>query len=285
MFCSDLPPRLYPTVGLQTPGEIIDANFGQEPFKFDIEGEMRELRRKTQGLVEELSWPRKQGEEQAVLHHMVLSYLVHHGYSQTAEGFARCVGQEISEELSSMRNRQHIQKLVLAGKIGEAISTVDQLYPSLLALNQDLHFRLKVRQFIEMVSGADSLDTDNDTSTSSANSSSIMDTEDTDNSPAAVNGSSSNNTSNGNIEADADNNTTDTMEVEAETVANRDNSIMLNPAKFECLIRLGRVILEMVFKSHCSRFGRRLHVFHEKLEQEKGRNTSNTQMLQVTISS
>ena len=233
-----MPPRLYPTVGLQTPGEIIDANFGQEPFKFDIEGEMRELRRKTQSLVEELTWPRKQGEEQAVLHHMVLSYLVHHGYSQTAEGFARCVGQEISEELASMRNRQHIQKLVLAGKIGEAISSVDQLYPSLLPLNQDLHFTLKVRQFIEMVSGADSLHTDNDTSTSSANSSSIMETEETDNSPA-VNGTSSNNTSNGNIEADADNNTTESeMEVEAATAANRDNSILSNPAKFECLIRL-----------------------------------------------
>ena len=40
--------------------------------------------------------------------------------------------------------RQHIQKLVLAGKLGEAIGTVDQLYPGLLALNQDLHFRLKV---------------------------------------------------------------------------------------------------------------------------------------------
>ena len=33
---------------------------------------------------------------------------------------------------------------MLAGKLGEAISTVDQLYPGLLALNQDLHFRLKV---------------------------------------------------------------------------------------------------------------------------------------------
>ena len=55
ILCPDLPSRLYPTVGLQTPGEIIDANFGQEPFKFDIEGEMRELRRKTQGLVEELN--------------------------------------------------------------------------------------------------------------------------------------------------------------------------------------------------------------------------------------
>ena len=62
--CLDLPPGLYPTVGLQTPGEIIDANFGQEPFKFDIEGEMRELRRRTQCGIEELSWPRKQGDEQ-----------------------------------------------------------------------------------------------------------------------------------------------------------------------------------------------------------------------------
>ena len=107
---------------------------------------MRELRRKTQSTIEELSWPRKQGEEQSVLYNMVLTYLVHHGYSQTAESFARNVGQEISEELASMRNRQHIQKLVMAGKIGEAILSVDQLYPGLLALNRDLHFKLKVGQ-------------------------------------------------------------------------------------------------------------------------------------------
>ena len=105
---------------------------------------MRELRRKTQSVIEELSWPRKQGEEQAVLHNMVATYLVHHGYSQTAESFARSAGQEISEELASMRNRQHIQRLVLAGRLGEAIATVEQLYPGLLALNQDLHFKLKV---------------------------------------------------------------------------------------------------------------------------------------------
>jgi len=28
---------LYPTVGLQTPGEIVEANFGQTPFIYDIE--------------------------------------------------------------------------------------------------------------------------------------------------------------------------------------------------------------------------------------------------------
>ena len=31
---------------------------------------------------------------------------------QTAETFARSTGQEIAEELASMRNRQHIQRLV-----------------------------------------------------------------------------------------------------------------------------------------------------------------------------
>ena len=40
--CSALQRNLYPTVGLQTPGEVIDANFGQQPFVFDIE-EMRKV--------------------------------------------------------------------------------------------------------------------------------------------------------------------------------------------------------------------------------------------------
>ena len=29
--------KLHPTVGLQTPREIVDVNFGQQPFVFDIE--------------------------------------------------------------------------------------------------------------------------------------------------------------------------------------------------------------------------------------------------------
>ena len=65
-------------------------------------------------------------------------------YVQTAEAFARTTGDEICEELTSMRNRQEIQKLVLEGKIGEAINTTNNLYPGLLTNNQDLLFRLKV---------------------------------------------------------------------------------------------------------------------------------------------
>ena len=28
--------QLYPTVGLQTPGEIVEGNFGEDPFVFDF---------------------------------------------------------------------------------------------------------------------------------------------------------------------------------------------------------------------------------------------------------
>jgi len=272
----DLPPGLYPTVGLQTPGEVIDANFGQEPFRFDIEGEMRELRRKTQSVIEELSWPRKQGEEQAVLHNMVATYLVHHGYSQTAESFARSAGQEISEELASMRNRQHIQRLVLAGRLGEAIATVDLLYPGLLALNQDLHFKLKVRHFIEMVSGADNLESEREGGGKSWDGGSPDNMEDEtevlDNSNSLQEHNSSNgtsgNTSNGNLEHGEENDN-DNMEVDSGAVGRpTDTSILNNPARFECLIKCGQ----------------NLHIFATQLEQERGRSETNSSLLKEAFS-
>ena len=49
-----------------------------------------------------------------------------------------------------------ILKLVLAGRMGEAIETTSKLYPGLLERNQNLLFLLKCRQFVEMVNGSDS---------------------------------------------------------------------------------------------------------------------------------
>ena len=49
-----------------------------------------------------------------------------------------------------------LQKLVLAGRISEAIDATQSLYPGLLDRNLDLLFKLKCRQFIEMVTGCDS---------------------------------------------------------------------------------------------------------------------------------
>uniref|UniRef100_A0A4W3K3J7 RAN binding protein 10 n=1 Tax=Callorhinchus milii TaxID=7868 RepID=A0A4W3K3J7_CALMI len=153
---TDLPPNLYPTVGLQTPGEIVDANFGQQPFVFDIEDYMREWRAKIHGTIERFPIGDRLGEWQTMLQNMVSSYLVHHGYCATATAFARATGQSIQEEQSSIKNRQRIQKLVLAGRVGEAIEATQQLYPGLLERNPNLLFMLKCRQFVEMVNGTDS---------------------------------------------------------------------------------------------------------------------------------
>uniref|UniRef100_A0A8C5HAQ8 Ran-binding protein 10 n=1 Tax=Gouania willdenowi TaxID=441366 RepID=A0A8C5HAQ8_GOUWI len=153
---TDLPPNLYPTVGLQTPGEIVDANFGQQPFVFDIEDYMSEWRAKIHGMIARFPIGDRLGEWQAVLQNMVSSYLVHHGYCATATSFARATQTMIQEDQTSIKNRQRIQKLVLAGRVGEAIEATQQLYPGLLERNPNLLFVLKCRQFVEMVNGTDS---------------------------------------------------------------------------------------------------------------------------------
>lgn len=145
--------------------------------------------------------------QRAILHstrflnfRVVSTYLVHHGYCQTAEAFAKSTGQSITEEIASIKNRQSeyesleqrgyssvgsstrrfflkthalrrleltvcfiicfcpsgLQKLVLSGRISEAIEATQSLYPGLLDRNLDLLFILKCRQFIEMVTGCDS---------------------------------------------------------------------------------------------------------------------------------
>lgn len=153
---TDLPSNLYPTVGLQTPGEVVEANFGQSPFVFDIEDYMKEWKIKTKLTIERFPVPDRRGEFQQALNKIVSTYLVHHGYCSAAEAFCKSTNQPVAENIESIRNRQRIQKLVLAGRMGEAIETTTNLYPKLLEAKPDLLFMLKCRQFVEMVNGTDS---------------------------------------------------------------------------------------------------------------------------------
>ena len=56
------------TVGLQTPGEIVDANFGQKPFEFDIEDLIQELRASTKAAIFSFPLPEDQGDWTVILH-------------------------------------------------------------------------------------------------------------------------------------------------------------------------------------------------------------------------
>jgi len=54
-------------VGLQTPGEVVDANFGQHPFVFDIEDYMREWRTKIQAQIDRFPIGEREGEWQSMI--------------------------------------------------------------------------------------------------------------------------------------------------------------------------------------------------------------------------
>jgi hypothetical protein len=151
----DIPTEIYPTVGLQTPLEAIEANFGQTPFKFDIEKYMDEYREKTRRSIVECTL--KEGEllHQTQLRRIVSTYLVHYGYCATAEQFNKNAESVYADELNSMRNRQLIQHLILEGHTTDAIEKTKELFPTLLN-NKNLLFALKVRQFIEMINGTES---------------------------------------------------------------------------------------------------------------------------------
>lgn len=75
-LCLSFQPNLYPTVGLQTPGEIVDANFGQQPFVFDIEDYMSEWRAKIHSMIARFPIGERLGDWQAVLQKWVASHLI-----------------------------------------------------------------------------------------------------------------------------------------------------------------------------------------------------------------
>lgn len=151
----DLPSDLYPTVGLQTPSESVEANFGQYPFEFDFHNYVKEWHIKTRQSIER--FPLKKETENnlpIILRKLISTYLVHQGYSSTAEVFSKSVGSVFDEELDSIRNRQKIQGLVLNGQLGEAIELTLKLFPGVLEQNPNILFALKIREFIEMISNA-----------------------------------------------------------------------------------------------------------------------------------
>ncbi|KAH8401086.1 hypothetical protein KR009_003007, partial [Drosophila setifemur] len=146
--------KLYPTVGLQTPGEEVDANFGQEPFKFDkIVDMMKEMRANVLRKIDR--HPHLLETPENLMNRLVSTYLVHNGFSKTADAFNGYTNQSFDEDLKSIKTRQKIIKLILTGKMSQAIEHTLNSYPGLLENNKNLWFALKCRQFIEMINGAD----------------------------------------------------------------------------------------------------------------------------------
>lgn len=145
---------LYPTIGLKTPGEEIRANFGQEDFVYDIEQDLRSLRKNMTLTI--TNHPTSDFSNwQSTLHKLVQSWLLQNSYPNTADAFTRSTKIECKENLQRTQQRNRIQQLVLSGRISEAIKLTNRLCPSLLQNNPNLLFALKCRQFVELISGAE----------------------------------------------------------------------------------------------------------------------------------
>eukprot|EP01102_Stenamoeba_stenopodia_P002199 TRINITY_DN11980_c0_g1_i1.p1 TRINITY_DN11980_c0_g1~~TRINITY_DN11980_c0_g1_i1.p1 ORF type:complete len:423 (-),score=89.33 TRINITY_DN11980_c0_g1_i1:31-1299(-) len=138
---------VYPVIGLRTPGEVVEANFGTEDFKFNIESIIQDEKRNF--LVKMDAQPL----DCAASVDLVMSWLIHNGYGQTALTLLKENGHTHSNptELNQMIDRQQIRAFISEGQIDKAIKMIESLYPDLLQRNSAVIFSLKCQKFIEMI--------------------------------------------------------------------------------------------------------------------------------------
>ncbi|GAQ91941.1 RAN binding protein [Klebsormidium nitens] len=139
---------LYPTVGLRTPGEKVEANFGTKPFVFDIDSFVQEQKRTVLATIQSTPIP-----DCDVVRRLVLSYLTHHCYCGTAAALARDLekGGLQGDRLDSMLRRKQLCSLVEEGRIDEAIRLSQEATPMLFSAFPEVLFSLKCQKFVEMV--------------------------------------------------------------------------------------------------------------------------------------
>ncbi|KAL5324183.1 hypothetical protein ACEPPN_008727 [Leptodophora sp. 'Broadleaf-Isolate-01'] len=104
--------------------------------------------------------------ETDLIQSLVLQFLSHDGYVETARAFAEEVysekkalsldpnaiieGVDVKED-EDAGHRQRIRKAVLEGDVDKALKYTNAFYPSVLKDNEHVSFRLKCRKFIEMI--------------------------------------------------------------------------------------------------------------------------------------
>ncbi|KAM4057614.1 SPRY domain-containing protein [Hirsutella rhossiliensis] len=171
--------KLYPSVSLKKPGEHVLVNFGQLPFVYNIDDMMREQREKIQRDIEAADTSRLEAgmSETDLIQTLVLEFLQHDGYVETARAFAedmktqkQALNLDPSAEVEGINikdeedanNRQRIRRSILEGDIDRALKYTNAYYPQVLQDHEDVFFKLRCRKFIEMVRKAAQMRAAND---------------------------------------------------------------------------------------------------------------------------
>lgn len=187
---------LFPSVGLQHSGDSIRVNFGHEAFKFDIENHVQQQKTAAwnrimatplytsilkPGTSASSATPKaavSEEESKVVLNKLVLSYLIHHGYSKTVRAFQKhqdvvirsksavsddkdfdmAAASPIKESFTEdnleddIERRTRIVSAVVKGDIDLAISDTEKYHPTVLKAEASLMlFKLRCRKFVELI--------------------------------------------------------------------------------------------------------------------------------------
>lgn len=93
--------QYYPTVGMKKPNETLRANFGQEPFAFDIDKMVADEKAAIQAEIARTTAVNKvAADETELIHQLIGQYLAHDGYVETARAFT----DETREEARALAN-------------------------------------------------------------------------------------------------------------------------------------------------------------------------------------
>ncbi|KAK5992403.1 Ran-binding protein 9 [Cladobotryum mycophilum] len=188
----DIKGKLYPSVSLKKPGEEILVNFGQEPFIYNIDDMMNGQRARVQEAIENADTSQLEPgmSETDLIQSLVLQFLQHDGYVETARAFAE--DMKLQKEALSLdpeatvpgvsikddedaNNRQRIRRAILEGDIDRALKLTNACYPQVLRDNEQVYFKLRCRKFIEMVRKAAQLSMVYESKSSNGHSAQEMD--------------------------------------------------------------------------------------------------------------
>ncbi|CAG8309963.1 unnamed protein product [Penicillium salamii] len=185
--------KLYPSVGMKKlPPVHLKANFGQEPFVFDIDSMVRvcvgcfpwmksanfqqQERVAIQYEINATPTTNLQPplDESTLLQELVAQFLAHDGYVETARAFAGEVASETLalqngrneplkkyevEEDHEAINRNKIRSAILDGDIDKALKHTKAYYANVLEANPQIHFKLRCRKFLEMMRHSNEIST------------------------------------------------------------------------------------------------------------------------------
>ncbi|KAG0225718.1 hypothetical protein BGX31_007546 [Mortierella sp. GBA43] len=174
----DLSGPLYPTVGMRTQGEIVEANFGQRKFIFSIDDYVKEEKKQAWQTLEG-ALHKAEAENQSLpsqtMNQLVLSYMIHHGYAESAKQFSSDMALQstnlqglsgkrpISSAMESSsyppavvgaERRKAIKEAILTGEIDRAMELLESDHPGIMGSNEDMTLQLHCRKFVEMVNSA-----------------------------------------------------------------------------------------------------------------------------------